>query len=54
VILNIRNRTAEVYTGPDSSAGTYRSAQTLDPAGELSLRIGQEEFFGISMRDVLP
>jgi Uma2 family endonuclease len=54
VILNIRNRTAEVYTGPDSSAGTYRSAQTIDPAGELSLRIGQEEFFGISMRDVLP
>jgi hypothetical protein len=54
IIINLRNRTAEVYTNPDSTAGTYPPAQIIPADGTLSLRIGEAEMFPLRLRDVLP
>lgn len=54
VIINLRNRTAEVYAGADADRAVYRSMQSVDAGGELSLRVGMNEFLAVPMRDVLP
>ena len=54
VILNLRNRTAEVYSNPDASAGTYPPPQVVAETALLALRVGDGEFFTISPAEVLP
>jgi Uma2 family endonuclease len=54
IIINLRNRTAEIYTQPDTAAGTYPPPQVINEAGELPLRVGEDEFLPIRLRDVLP
>lgn len=54
IIINLRNRTAEVYTNPDSRAGTYPAPQIVPADGALSLRVGGIETFVLSLSDVLP
>ncbi len=54
VVVNLRNRTAEVYTSPDVTAGTYAPPAVVAEDGVLSLRVGAEAVFDIPLRDVLP
>lgn len=54
VILNLRNRTAEVYAEPDIAAGTYPPPLIVTAEQSLSLRVGDGEFLTIPLHDVLP
>ena len=54
VILNLRNRTAEIYAGPDASAGTYPPPVIVTAEGSPSLRVGDGETLDVPLRDVLP
>ena len=54
VIINLRNRTAEVYAQPDAAAGTYPPPQVVAETEPLALRVGDGEFFIVPLRDVLP
>lgn len=54
IIINLRNRSAEVYTNPDSASGTYPAPQIIPDEGTLSLRVGEADFFTLLLRDVLP
>lgn len=53
IIINLRNRTAEVYTAPDA-AGTYPPPRIVTAEQSLSLRIGDGETFDVPLHDVLP
>ena len=54
IILNLRTRSAETYTTPHLTAGTYPPPQVIPADADLPLRVGESEFFPIPMRDVLP
>jgi hypothetical protein len=54
IIINLRNRTAEVYTTPDTAAGTYPPPHVITAEDELRLRMGENEFLPIALGDVLP
>jgi len=54
IIINLRNRAAEVYANPDSVAGSYPPPQIIAADGTESLRIGESEMFSLTLRDVLP
>jgi hypothetical protein len=54
IILNLRNRTAEVYTNPDAAAGTYAPPQVVPETQPLALRVGEDEFFTVVLAEVLP
>ncbi len=54
VILNLRNRTAEVYAAPDTTAGTYPPPGVVTAEQLLSLRVGDGETLDVPLRDVLP
>jgi hypothetical protein len=55
VIVDLRNRTAEVYAGPDAAAGTYPPATIIGADGVLSLRVGDDgQTFAVTLADVLP
>lgn len=54
VILNLRNRTAEVYLTPDRAAGTYPLPQIVAADQVLDLRVGEDEFFQVPLANVLP
>ena len=54
VIVNLRNRTAEMYADPDPAAGTYGLQVVVPADGELSLRVGEGEWFRLRLADVLP
>jgi hypothetical protein len=53
IIINLRNRTAEVYTNPDSAAGIYPPPQIIAADGTLSLRISDGDSFSLSLGGVL-
>ena len=53
VILNLNNRTAEVYSDPDVAAGTYRTKATIAADGTLPLRVG-DETFDVPLAELLP
>jgi hypothetical protein len=53
VIVNLRNRSAEVYTHPDPAAGTYPPPQIIAD-GTLSLRIADAQMFSLPLNDLLP
>jgi hypothetical protein len=54
IIINLRNRTAELHTNPDTAAGTYPSPQILGEDADLPLRVGESEFISVPMSAVLP
>lgn len=54
IILNLRNRTAEVYTNPDAAAGTYPPPQVIAEGDSLALRVGEAEHFTLPLADMLP
>jgi hypothetical protein len=54
IIINLRNRTAEVYMGPDTAAGTFAAPLTLSAGDSLSLRVGESDRLEVPLIDVLP
>jgi hypothetical protein len=54
IIINLRNRTAEVYTNPDAASGTYSTPVILIESQELQLRVGEGEYFSVPLADLLP
>ena len=54
IVINLRNRTAEVYTHPNPTAGTYPLPRIIDAEGELPLRVAEDEFVTVSLSSVLP
>jgi hypothetical protein len=54
VIVNLRTRTAEVYSNPTPAAATYPPPQVISENQPLSLRVGNEEYFTLPLVDVLP
>jgi hypothetical protein len=54
VILNLRNRTAEVYGEPDRAAGTYGPPTVLEVDAVLSLSLGQGRAHALRLAEVLP
>ncbi len=54
IIINLRNRTAEIYTNPNLAAGTYPPPQIISENSELSLRAGQDELIAVPMKQILP
>ena len=54
IIINLRNRTAEVYAGPDVQAGAFPPPVIVAAEDRLSLRVGPEEFLDLPLADLLP
>lgn len=54
VILNLLNRTAEVYSDPHSSDGTYAAHEILAENQSFSLRVGDDEYLAIALTELLP
>lgn len=54
VIVNLRNRTAEVYAAPDAAAGTYPPPQIVGEGETLLLRVGEAAFFPAALAELLP
>ena len=54
IIINLRNRTAEVYMNPNQNDGTYPPPQIVSAAGELSIRVSVDEEFAVSLATLLP
>lgn len=54
IIINLRNRTAEVYTNPDRTAGSYAPAMIVREQETLSLRVGDAQSFSVVLSDLLP
>lgn len=54
IILNLRNRTAEVYANPDTSAGSYASLHVVAEGQSLLLRVGENESLPVVLADILP
>ena len=53
-IINLRNRTAEVYTNPAQATGTYPAPVIISAEQMLSLRVGETEYFDVALKDLLP
>jgi hypothetical protein len=54
VIINLRNRTAEVYTNSDPKAEAYAPPQIIPADGALVLRLGDGASYSLSLASVLP
>jgi hypothetical protein len=54
IIINLRNRTAEVHTNPAPAAGTYPPPQIVKSDEVLGLRSGNGDHFDIPLLEFLP
>jgi Putative restriction endonuclease len=54
IIFNLRTREAEVYTQPDVAAGTYPPPVRVNENDVLKLRVGEKDWFEVSLAEVLP
>src|SRR6185503_2733497 len=54
VVINLRNRTAEVYGEADRAAGTYRATQVVRENESVDLRVGQQDSFALALAELLP
>jgi Uma2 family endonuclease len=54
VIINLRHRTAEVYTSPNRAAGTYPPPQVIRQGQALQLRRDGDEFCTLELSRILP
>jgi hypothetical protein len=52
VVINLRNRTAEVYITPDTSAGTYAPPLIVGASESISIRVGNEEYFTVRLDQI--
>lgn len=54
IVVNLRNRSAEVYRDPDTDAGTYPPPRMIGEDAELTLRAGESEWVTVPLREILP
>jgi len=54
VVINLRNRTAEIYTDPDPAAASYPPPTIVAASEVLRLRLSADEFRSVPLADVLP
>jgi hypothetical protein len=54
IIINLRNRTAEIHEQPDRATGTYAPPRVIGEEGSLPLRVGEGETVEVALRSVLP
>jgi Uma2 family endonuclease len=54
IIINLRNRTAEVYTDPNTTNGSYVLRLIITEQESLAIRVGEEETLTIRLSDLLP
>ncbi len=54
IILNLRNRTAEVYAGPDRAAGIYVSRNVLESEAILIITLAGSTRHRVRLTEVLP
>lgn len=54
VVLNLRNRTAQVYADPDPAAASYRTSAVLAEDQALSLDLPDGGHLVLPVRDLLP
>jgi hypothetical protein len=54
VIINLRDRTAEVYVSPDQASAAYSEPMIIAADQELQLRVGAAEYFTVKLADLLP
>jgi hypothetical protein len=54
IIIDLRNRTAEVCTGPDTTAATYPPPVIVPASGSIPLRVGETEVFEAPLGELLP
>lgn len=54
IIINLRNRTAEIHAQPDPDAGTYPPPTVVAADATLPLRVDQSEFHSVPMSRILP
>jgi hypothetical protein len=52
IILNLRNKTAEVYENPDVAAGVYTSSKIVPSGGVPSFRIGKAATFELPLPQI--
>jgi hypothetical protein len=53
VIINLRNRTAEVYTKPDMATGRYAPPLIVGGSESISIRVGDDEYFTVRLDQIL-
>jgi hypothetical protein len=54
VVINLRNRTAEVYTEPNVAAGTYGPPRIVGEDQVVEFRVGDADVFAVRLGDLLP
>ena len=54
IVINLRNRTAEIYADPDPAEKRYPPPMIVGASGSLELRVGEGEFFPVSLAELLP
>ncbi len=54
IIINLRNRTAEIYFNADTVNGTYPPAVVIGEHESLPIRIGESEHFAVLLEKLLP
>lgn len=54
IIINLRNRTAEVYSEPNVTTGSYPAPVLLGEQDSLWLRVGEGETFSVQLSQLLP
>lgn len=54
IIINLRNRTAEVYSQPEPASQTYGVSEVVAEGDLLSLRVGPQDVFTSPLSDLLP
>jgi Uma2 family endonuclease len=54
IVLNLRNRTAQVYAEPDLHAATYRSTMVLAESQILYLTLAADRTLAVPLAELLP
>jgi hypothetical protein len=54
LVINLRARTAEIYTSPDVATGTYPPARIVRESETLPLRVEEAEFVSIALSELMP
>jgi hypothetical protein len=54
VIVNLRNRTAELYTQPNTAEGTYPPPRIFTTDQAMPIRVGPDEVIDVAMGQILP
>ena len=54
VIINLRNRTAEIHTAPEAAAGKFAAVRVIREDESLALRVADYEFVDVPLGQLLP